>query len=333
MPETVAIIGAGMAGLSCAQALTSGGHAVQLFDKGRGPGGRMSTRRASTPLGDLRWDHGAQFFTARSAEFIAAVEDWQRAGLAARWPGTFMSIGADGRMEDDNNSPRFVGIPTMNSIIRGMAAGQAVEWGARVVSVKGEPGRYGLLFEDGREVGPFSRIVVAVPAEQVGDLIGEVAPEISRIAATARSAPSWTVMLAFETRLQTGFDAARISAGPLGWVARNASKPGRDGAETWVLQASADWSQTHIEAEPGDVADDLLAAFRQIARFDPPVFKAAHRWRYARVERPAPAEEEQRAAGQGIFACGDWARAPRIEAAWLSGRKAGERLMALAKAN
>lgn len=42
---TVAIIGAGMAGLSCARALVQAGVAVELFDKGRGPGGRMSTRR------------------------------------------------------------------------------------------------------------------------------------------------------------------------------------------------------------------------------------------------------------------------------------------------
>ncbi|MDP3490273.1 MAG: FAD-dependent oxidoreductase, partial [Phenylobacterium sp.] len=41
----IAIIGAGMAGLSCAEALSDAGHAVQVLDKGRGPGGRMSTRR------------------------------------------------------------------------------------------------------------------------------------------------------------------------------------------------------------------------------------------------------------------------------------------------
>ena len=60
----IAIVGAGLAGLSCAQALRAGGADVQLFDKGRGVGGRMATRRVDTPLGPATFDHGAQFLTA-----------------------------------------------------------------------------------------------------------------------------------------------------------------------------------------------------------------------------------------------------------------------------
>jgi len=43
-PRT-AVIGAGMAGLTCATALRAAGHGVLVLDKSRGPGGRMSTRR------------------------------------------------------------------------------------------------------------------------------------------------------------------------------------------------------------------------------------------------------------------------------------------------
>ncbi|MGA8880775.1 MAG: FAD-dependent oxidoreductase, partial [Azonexus sp.] len=57
----LALIGAGIAGLSCATALQQAGLKVSLFDKGRGPGGRMSTRRGD----DWQCDHGAQYFTAR----------------------------------------------------------------------------------------------------------------------------------------------------------------------------------------------------------------------------------------------------------------------------
>jgi monoamine oxidase len=70
----VGIIGSGIAGLSCADRLTSFGHEVCLFDKGRGPGGRMSTRRVEVEGHTLSFDHGAQYFTRHSCANQSAVE-------------------------------------------------------------------------------------------------------------------------------------------------------------------------------------------------------------------------------------------------------------------
>ena len=81
--KTVAIVGAGMAGLSCAAALKTAGASITLFDKSRGPGGRMSTRRSA----HRRYDHGAQYFTARDPDFQAVVARWTADGLVAPWTG------------------------------------------------------------------------------------------------------------------------------------------------------------------------------------------------------------------------------------------------------
>ena len=80
----LAVIGSGIAGLSCATMLHRAGLEVSLFDKARSPGGRMSTRRGD----DWQCDHGAQYFTARHPEFRAEVARWQQAGVADLWaPG------------------------------------------------------------------------------------------------------------------------------------------------------------------------------------------------------------------------------------------------------
>jgi predicted NAD/FAD-dependent oxidoreductase len=81
----IGIVGAGMAGLSCATLLAAAGHRVVLFDKGRGPGGRMATRRVATDLGEVVFDHGAQYLTARDPDFVTQVERWRDAGHVARW--------------------------------------------------------------------------------------------------------------------------------------------------------------------------------------------------------------------------------------------------------
>ena len=84
----VAVLGAGLSGLTCARRLTEQQHTVKVFEKARGPGGRMSTRRA----GPLRFDHGAQYFTVRDTRFAAAVERWRAAGIVAAWEGRIVSL-------------------------------------------------------------------------------------------------------------------------------------------------------------------------------------------------------------------------------------------------
>ncbi|WP_205623959.1 FAD-dependent oxidoreductase [Marinobacterium rhizophilum] len=81
MSLSVAIIGAGMAGLSAARALHGAGHRIHLFDKSRGSGGRLSSRRSE--VGSL--DLGAQYFTARDPDFLHQVLCWQASGWVEAW--------------------------------------------------------------------------------------------------------------------------------------------------------------------------------------------------------------------------------------------------------
>jgi renalase len=122
-----------------------------------------------------------------------------------------------------------------------------------------------------------------------------------------------------------GFDARSIDSGPISWLARNTTKPGREGLDSWTVHASADWSTAHLEATPDQVLAPLLDAFRDVTGTGAvePVYQAAHRWRYALVTttvgRPALYD---RSSGLGL--CGDWCLGGKIEAAFLSGRALAE---------
>lgn len=296
-----AIIGAGMAGLAAAAALKSGGQAVRLFDKGRGPGSRMATRRTKLGEAEIAFDHGAQYFTVRSAEFRAAVDVWSRAGAVAEW--------GDGR---------HVGTPGMSNVIRAMAAPQDVTWGAQVSGIEGVPGAWRLRMADGLSTDEFDRVVVAVPAEQAAVLLLKPAPTLAAKAGSVQSAPCWAVMLGYAASTGLTAYALEPDAGPIAWAARNSSKPGRTGAETWVLHASADWSTEHLEAAPEQVSEALTGAFRKLTGVGAPDLAMAHRWRFARVIEPlGPAFQYDRALG--LATCGDWHLGARVEAAWTSG--------------
>ncbi len=299
----IAIIGAGMAGLSCAAALRLPDHRVSLFDKGRGPGGRMATRRIGTAIGEASFDHGAQYLTARDPAFVAQVAAWAAADVVARWPVA--------------GARAWVGTPAMNAPVKAMAAGRDVAWGVRVAEVIRADGWR--LRGDGPDAGPFDAIVVAVPAEQAGPLLAPHAPALAALAGGTRSAPCWTALAAFAERVPAG-DIVR-DAGPIGWAARNSAKPGRTGLESWVIQAAADWSADHLEDPAEAVAEQLLAGLAdQVGAVLPkPVALAAHRWRHARSAALGRDYLWDRELAIGV--CGDWLLGPRVESAWLSGAR------------
>lgn len=301
----IAVIGAGLAGLACATSLMQAGHRVSLFDKGRGAGGRMSTRRVQTALGEAGFDHGAQYMTARDPGFQTQLQRWSDAGLAAPWP----AAGADA----------WVGTPTMNAPLRRLAANLDVAWASRIAAL--EQGRDGWrLHGNDIDAGPFDVAIVALPAEQAATLLGPVDSVLAQRAADTPTQPCLTAMAAFAERLPIAADVLQ-HRGAIGWAARNSAKPGRSGPESWVVQATPDWSVAHLEDDPSRVLTDLLALFAMELGVPLPVPLTAstHRWRYARSGN----------AGDGLFwdagrrlgVCGDWLLGPGVECAWLSGTR------------
>lgn len=299
----IGITGAGMAGLACAEKLTSQGYDVLLFDKGRGPGGRMSTRRIPTTAGEASFDHGAQYFTVRDGGFRQRADAWVSSGAAAPWPSA--------------GSEAYVGVPAMNAPIQLMASGLVVHWAKLVTRIESCGAGWRIVLDQGEAV-EVDIAVIATPAEQALALLASVAPDLAARARGVQSDPCWTLMLAFPEAVEAAPDCWR-GEGIIGWAARNNSKPGRVGPESWVVQASPHWSRAHIEAQPDWVAGTLKGALSDMLGVVlPPIAgEACHRWRFARSGADGAGAIFDRNRRLGL--CGDWLIGPRVEAAWMSG--------------
>lgn len=319
----VAVVGAGVAGLTCARTLTDRGFDVTVFDKGRGPGGRVATRRVDP---DLAFDHGAQYFTARHPDFARAVGTWLGRGAVAEWGGRVVRL-ERGVATDTTPQSRYVGVPGMSAVAAHLAAALAVRRETRVASVSRTPAGWQLIDESGGGSGPFDFLVAALPAPQAAGLLAPH-PFAAEAAGTPMT-PCWAVLVAFADRLDVPWDGAFAHDSPLSWVARNSSKPGRPrGADCWVLHAGAEWSAAHLEESPDAVVPPLLDAFAAVTgRILPPtVYRAAHRWRHS-LGADAANRTTLFDAAAGLAVCGDWLAGGRVEGAFLSGAAAAGRIV------
>lgn len=319
----VAVIGGGMAGLSCARALHEAGLAVTVFDKGRGAGGRMSTRRS----GRSHFDHGAQYFTVRDQRFDARVQMWREAGVVAPWQGRLTSLPKVFFSRTPSMIHRFVGVPGMSAVLRHFAEDLDMRFSTRVTGLSYEQDHWWIDTADGPVDDFFVATVVAVPAPQAVPLLAAT-PHLQTQVAEVEMDPTWAVMAAFEQRLDVAYDGAFVDTSPLSWVARNNSKPGRPETDAWVLHATAEWSREHVNASPDQVTTQLLDAFGRAADLTLPNLKSvqAHRWLYARTSQPLnkPCLFE---ASMSLGVCGDWCPGARVEGAFLSGLAVADHLI------
>ena len=174
----------------------------------------------------------------------------------------------------------------------------------------------------------FDVVILALPAPLASQLLQETVPasRMTRQIEQVTMAPCWTLMLAFPQAMQPGlsslgpqWNAARSTHHRLAWLARESSKPGRDSVERWTAQASAAWSQEHLQDDPQRVHAKLLKAFSEVTHIRAePSFSSVHRWRYAQTTQALGSSHLWDAA-QHIGVCGDWCLGHRVENAFVSG--------------
>lgn len=353
--RSVAVIGAGISGLSCARILSDQGYSVTVFEKSRGPGGRMSTRRGelgtksvaeagSAAVTHWQCDHGAQYFTARDPLFMKQVSDWLNAGAVAPWSATVTSIGARpaSLQSQTSNTLRYVGTPGMTAPARILADGLQLVCNTRITGIQ-RSGDGWSLTADGcaGAAALFDYVVLALPAQQAAELLHtaaasgarpEAMTELMRACTNYALRPCWALMLHFRGPATCGFDGAFVNpvSGQMpvvSWIARDSAKPGRNNpsvstqqAETWLVHASPQWSEQYLESDPQYIADSLLSEFRAITCITTEVaVLSTHRWRYAQTGEADNFPGYLLRSNLNLGLCGDWLNGGRVEGAWLSG--------------
>jgi len=303
----IAVVGAGLAGVACARALTRHGHQVHVFDRGRVPGGRMASR----VLHGRRVDLGASYFTVSDPDFAEVVQDWAARGLARPWTDTFATWGPGGRGADKAGPVRWAAPGGLRSLVEDLARSLSLEQAHTVVRVGPGP------VVDGQA---YDAVVLAMPDPQALALLDPDEPA-ARLAGGRDWEPTLALAAGFAQR-SWSFDGAFVADHPaLSWVADDGSRRG-DGAAVLVAHSTPAFAAGHLVA-PEQATGDLVTALRDLLALPAPTWSWVQRWTYA---KPVGTRESLYGLAGGIGLCGDGWGASKVQAAWVSGDALGRAL-------
>jgi len=309
----VVVVGSGVAGLTAARSLTDAGHEVVVVDKGRRPGGRLATTEFS---GGARGDHGAQFFTVRSAELAADLDRWVTEGYVHEWCRGFAA--PDGH-------PRYAGTGGMAALAAGLAVGLDVRQSTHVDAVVPTTGGWSVSWPSGHgtPAGSLSADVVLLtcPVPQSAALLGAGVdvPEL-----TYDATLSLVVALDGPAAVPTPGGVQPIDDPVWSWVGDNQAK-GVSTAPAVTLHTTTAVASERWDDDREALTADLVTATAPWLGGAGVVDVRLHRWRYATPVRPWP--ERWLEVGPGAFLAGDAFGGPRVEGAYLSGRAAAAHIV------
>jgi renalase len=326
----VAVIGAGMAGLVCAQQLKQAGYSVIVVEKSRGLGGRVATRR----LHGTWADHGACYLTPKGELLRGFVDLLCNAHILEMWTDTVYKFQADvGIVPPSSRSPRYVAPQGMSAVAKFLAQGLDIVLNQRVIAVTATPeNSWRLTLESSNEELTANALVVAIPAPQALTLLAplgeslldtafidhlssvEFQPCISAIAGyslSSQSLPQWKAL--------TFVDDADIA-----WIGLDSSKRPHLQKPHFVVQSSAAFAQLHLESaadlnSAGQYILQRAAQTLELPWLATPEWMQVHRWRYAFVSRPWHQSVLSANTPLPLICCGDWCGGNLVEDAMLSG--------------
>ncbi len=308
---SIAIIGAGLSGISAARALQDAGHRVVIFEKSRSFGGRCASRLWEGQV----VDHGAQYFTADSDQFKSVIRTLDQ-NLVGEITAPIVN---EAMREIPADSKRLYFIPGNNRLAKSLAQGLTILLEQEIASIT-QQGKGWVVA--GQE---FDFVISSAPWPQTAKLL-----DLGTVADETLYERCITAFYRIEGnpagRTAEIYGIRDFSGHPIGWTACENHKQQRitPNSTVLVVQASGAFSLEHWDTPAEQWTALLKPALAE--RWEIPTSKFVghftHRWRYSTAQRNvSPTLPDV------VFLTGDSTCTSRVEAAWLRGEETAQELL------
>ena len=347
--NSLLIIGAGISGLAVARALreniSPNKLSIDIVEKSRGFGGRMSCRQTKVGTSLLFFDHGAQFFTARTKEFQILLTPLIKSGLIREWLPKLVTLSATKKIyKRDWFEKHYICCHGMNGLAKSLVSQLKgndvnIRTNAKVKNIirlnasSGKKHWQAQIGEEEQKLG-YDWIISSIPAQQNLQIFHKAQLKPSLNLESFGHSPCFSFMLALKSNFSLPFDAAVVKESPISWISNTSSRRANDSIDGLVIHSTNTWAEENIEKDNEAIADILFENLTRILmKIDNSYGNLAqnidhtdiHRWAHAKTKNKA-GRDFLINKDQGLGFCGDWCIGNRVEDAFVSGNKLGAHL-------
>lgn len=317
---SIAVVGAGFAGIILARNLAKIAD-VKVFDKARGPSGRMSSRSYE----NFTFDFGAQFFIAKTPEFKNFLQPFIDKEVLEQWCGNFAEIDdykITYQREWLKEKNHYVPVPKMNQLCKELAQYLDIKFQTQVKKICSKNNKWQIFDNNDNNLGEFDWVFFAIPPMQLLDLAPINCGFYEKIKET-KMLGCFALMLGLDRNLKLPFNMALVKNSIISWITSEASKPKRSSSPSYTILARNSWADHNMEDDIESVKLQLTQEFKKIISvFDKEEFNIVHndvhRWRYANIGKQEHKNSHFIDVNNNVGACGDWFIHGRVEASYLS---------------
>ena len=308
------VIGSGISGATIANLLNKK-FQVNLYDKGRGPGGRASFKRVK---GQIGFDHGTQYFSPKTIEFKKFANRLIKIKILKKWSGNHIFLNS--KKKENKKHIKIIGKKGNNDICKFLLKKVKCFYLSEVKKIYYKNKLWFLLFTDGK-IRTYKGVILTCPFPQLKKLSEKFINNIF-IKRKLKMDANITVMIAIKKNKES--PSSFLFDDPvLGWAGNeNTKKRFKSKHDLWTLQSTFKWANKNIDKNKKNLKKNskiLIDKFFKLTKIKKTkvIYSINHGWKYSSNSKPLKIRsywDPQKKIG----VCADWFIGPRLESGWIS---------------
>ena len=323
--KNVAVIGAGITGITLANLLQKKVK-LTVFEKSRGVGGRMATRRAEP----YQFNHGAQYFKIENEEFKGFLSPLMENKIVKPLEANHVEIlnkKVIKRLKTDNKK-YYTAKTKMNSIVKYLLNNNFfIKLSCKIEKTIKEQGKWFIIDNERVSYGPYDWLLITIPPYQAIEILSNNFKFLNTMKEN-KMRSCYSLMLGFDKIKEFNFDTALFLEADVQWLSIRKKILGDKEYFNLLINSSYNFAEQNINCSKNKISDYLIEQISDILKCELNNYKhkALHFWKYAMSEKNnnlgSLLDENLK-----VIVCGDWCMNGKVEGGFLSARDATNKLL------